>query len=72
MKKSCLSKRTVVYVIYGLLQAGSDWLLIYPEGIRDLLLHAKLKFNDPALYVTENGKSITSRKSTFKITDFYN
>ncbi|CAF2048732.1 unnamed protein product, partial [Brassica napus] len=35
--------------------AGSDWLLIYPEGIRDLLLHAKLKFNDPALYVTENG-----------------
>ncbi|KAL0714765.1 hypothetical protein Bca4012_021744 [Brassica carinata] len=35
--------------------AGSDWLLIYPEGIRDLLLHAKLKFNDPALYITENG-----------------
>ncbi|KAL0848469.1 hypothetical protein Bca101_021716 [Brassica carinata] len=35
--------------------AGSDWLLIYPEGIRDLLLHARLKFNDPALYITENG-----------------
>ncbi|XP_024012777.1 beta-glucosidase 16 isoform X2 [Eutrema salsugineum] len=35
--------------------AGSDWLLIYPKGIRDLLLHAKFKFNDPVLYVTENG-----------------
>ncbi|CAH2063441.1 unnamed protein product [Thlaspi arvense] len=35
--------------------AGSDWLLIYPPGIRDLLLHAKYKFNDPVLYITENG-----------------
>ncbi|KAL0866190.1 hypothetical protein Bca101_045308 [Brassica carinata] len=35
--------------------AGSDWLLIYPEGIRDLLLHVKFKFDDPILYITENG-----------------
>ncbi|KAL0866922.1 hypothetical protein Bca101_046040 [Brassica carinata] len=35
--------------------AGSSWLLIYPMGIRDLLLHAKLKYNDPVLYITENG-----------------
>ncbi|CAH2063439.1 unnamed protein product [Thlaspi arvense] len=36
-------------------KAGSDWVLICPEGIRDLLLHAKYKFNDPVLYITENG-----------------
>nr|VDC63063.1 unnamed protein product [Brassica rapa] len=36
-------------------KAGSDWLLIYPKGIRDLLLYAKFKFNDPVLYITENG-----------------
>jgi beta-glucosidase len=36
-------------------KGGSDWLLIYPEGIRELLLHAKLKYNDPVLYITENG-----------------
>uniref|UniRef100_A0A1J3FMS6 Beta-glucosidase 16 n=1 Tax=Noccaea caerulescens TaxID=107243 RepID=A0A1J3FMS6_NOCCA len=36
-------------------KAGSDWLSIYPEGIRDLLLHTKLKYNDPVLYITENG-----------------
>ncbi|CAN7135025.1 unnamed protein product, partial [Brassica rapa subsp. narinosa] len=35
--------------------AGSSWLMIYPKGIRDLLLHAKLKYNDPVLYITENG-----------------
>ncbi|XP_048591617.1 beta-glucosidase 16-like [Brassica napus] len=35
--------------------AGSDWLLIYPEGIRDLLLHVKFKFDDPVLYITESG-----------------
>ncbi|XP_010413600.1 PREDICTED: beta-glucosidase 16 isoform X1 [Camelina sativa] len=35
--------------------AGSDWLFIYPEGIRNLLLHAKTKYNDPILYITENG-----------------
>ncbi|CAD5326322.1 unnamed protein product [Arabidopsis thaliana] len=35
--------------------AGSDWLLIYPKGIRDLLLHAKFRYNDPVLYITENG-----------------
>lgn len=46
-----------MYMIYDSFQAGSDWLLIYPKGIRDLLLHAKFKYNDPALYITENGKS---------------
>ncbi|KAL0308304.1 UNVERIFIED_CONTAM: Oleuropein beta-glucosidase [Sesamum radiatum] len=36
-------------------QAGSEWLYIVPHGIRDLLLHIKNKYNDPVIYITENG-----------------
>ncbi|MQM06420.1 hypothetical protein Taro_039244 [Colocasia esculenta] len=28
---------------------------IYPEGLRELLLYIKNKYNDPAIFVTENG-----------------
>uniref|UniRef100_A0A7C8YCY1 Uncharacterized protein n=1 Tax=Opuntia streptacantha TaxID=393608 RepID=A0A7C8YCY1_OPUST len=37
-------------------QAGSDWLYVYPRGIYDLLLHIKEKYNDPIIYITENGE----------------
>ncbi|KAF2567851.1 hypothetical protein F2Q68_00023922 [Brassica cretica] len=37
-------------------KAASDWLLIYPKGIRDLILYAKYKFKDPVIYITENGR----------------
>ncbi|KAF2569098.1 hypothetical protein F2Q68_00027662, partial [Brassica cretica] len=37
-------------------KAASDWILIYPKGIRDLLLYAKYKFKDPVMYITENGR----------------
>ncbi|MED6189377.1 hypothetical protein PIB30_095481, partial [Stylosanthes scabra] len=36
-------------------QAGSDWLYIYPRGIQDLLLYTKDKYNNPIVYITENG-----------------
>ncbi|KAL1346685.1 hypothetical protein HN51_020275 [Arachis hypogaea] len=36
-------------------QAGSDWLYIYPRGIQDLLLYTKEKYNNPIVYITENG-----------------
>ncbi|KAJ9158699.1 hypothetical protein P3X46_024260 [Hevea brasiliensis] len=36
---------------------GSDWLYVYPRGILDLLLYTKNKFNDPIIYITENGVS---------------
>ncbi|KAA8549581.1 hypothetical protein F0562_001401 [Nyssa sinensis] len=36
-------------------QAGSDWLYIYPKGIWDLLLYMKKKYNNPPIYITENG-----------------
>ncbi|ESR52296.1 hypothetical protein CICLE_v10031179mg [Citrus x clementina] len=34
---------------------GSDWLSIYPKGIRELLLYLKKKYNPPPIYITENG-----------------
>ncbi|KAF5748784.1 beta-glucosidase 12-like [Tripterygium wilfordii] len=36
-------------------QAASSWLFVYPRGIRDLLLYAKKKYNNPLIYITENG-----------------
>ncbi|KAJ0976997.1 hypothetical protein J5N97_012471 [Dioscorea zingiberensis] len=36
---------------------GSNWLFVYPDGIRDLLLYTKNKYNDPTIYITENGTS---------------
>lgn len=47
------------------LQAASDWLYIYPRGIQDLLLYTKEKFNNPAIYITENGKFLPIRIRTF-------
>ncbi|CAH8354129.1 unnamed protein product [Eruca vesicaria subsp. sativa] len=37
-------------------KAASDWLSIYPKGIRDLILYTKYKFKDPVIYITENGR----------------
>ncbi|ONH96078.1 hypothetical protein PRUPE_7G106100 [Prunus persica] len=36
-------------------QAASDWLYVYPKGIYDLLSYTKNKYNDPIIYITENG-----------------
>ncbi|XP_020250280.1 beta-glucosidase 12-like [Asparagus officinalis] len=36
-------------------KAASDWLFIYPPGIRRLLLYIKNKYNNPNIYITENG-----------------
>ncbi|XP_074318914.1 beta-glucosidase 12-like [Silene latifolia] len=38
-----------------LLQAASDWLHVYPRGIQDLLIYIKRKYNDPLIFITENG-----------------
>ncbi|GAU40395.1 hypothetical protein TSUD_265390, partial [Trifolium subterraneum] len=35
--------------------AASDWLYIYPPGIQGLLEYTKAKFNNPIIYITENG-----------------
>ncbi|KAL3519184.1 hypothetical protein ACH5RR_021773 [Cinchona calisaya] len=36
-------------------QGGSDWLHVYPQGIRELLLYVKRYYNNPPIYITENG-----------------
>ncbi|KAL0793722.1 hypothetical protein Bca101_065099 [Brassica carinata] len=46
-------------------KAASDWLLIYPKGIRDLVLYAKYKFKDPVMYITENGRDEASTGKVF-------
>ncbi|XP_052178440.1 beta-glucosidase 12-like [Diospyros lotus] len=36
-------------------KAASDWLYVYPKGIYDILLYTKEKYNNPLIYITENG-----------------
>ncbi|KAL5699589.1 beta-glucosidase [Ranunculus cassubicifolius] len=38
-------------------KSGSDWLYVYPQGILDLLLYTKKNYNNPTIYITENGVS---------------
>ncbi|WJX12018.1 hypothetical protein P8452_02561 [Trifolium repens] len=37
------------------IKIASDWLYVYPSGIRDLLLYTKEKYNNPSIYITKNG-----------------
>ncbi|CAJ1952335.1 unnamed protein product [Sphenostylis stenocarpa] len=36
-------------------KAASEWLSVYPKGIHELLLYIKTKYNNPLIYITENG-----------------
>ncbi|CAA2961817.1 beta-glucosidase-like [Olea europaea subsp. europaea] len=36
-------------------KAGSDWLYIVPSGIYKLMLYMKNTYNNPIIYITENG-----------------
>ncbi|XP_027167865.1 beta-glucosidase 13-like [Coffea eugenioides] len=36
-------------------QAGSSWLRIYPKGIWRLLRYVRARYQDPIIYITENG-----------------
>ncbi|KAG9456713.1 hypothetical protein H6P81_001221 [Aristolochia fimbriata] len=38
-------------------QAATGWLYVYPPGIRDLLMYIKRRYNNPLIYITENGRS---------------
>jgi len=44
-------------------QAASPWLFIYPQGLRDLLLHIKQYYGNPTIYITENGVDEANNKS---------
>ncbi|XP_057850019.1 beta-glucosidase 12 [Cryptomeria japonica] len=48
----------LVYERNGILigpQGGADWLHLYPRGIRELLNYIKHNYNNPPVYITENG-----------------
>ncbi|GLT49780.1 hypothetical protein SLA2020_233130 [Shorea laevis] len=34
---------------------ASSWLYVYPEGFHDLLMYIKNKYDNPLIYITENG-----------------
>ncbi|CAI9754727.1 unnamed protein product [Fraxinus pennsylvanica] len=36
-------------------QAGSDWLYVVPIGIYKLLIYIKAKYDNPSIFITENG-----------------
>ncbi|ERN09277.1 beta-glucosidase 12 [Amborella trichopoda] len=36
-------------------QGASTWLFVYPPGIKDLLVYIKERYNNPTIYITENG-----------------
>ncbi|XP_030547473.1 beta-glucosidase 17-like [Rhodamnia argentea] len=40
-----------------------SWLYIYPRGIRDLMRYVKKKYEDPTIYLTENGMADANNKS---------
>jgi beta-glucosidase/6-phospho-beta-glucosidase/beta-galactosidase len=52
------------------LQAGAPWQYIYAEGIRYLLNHIKDKYQNPIIYITENGIKINSAHSNGKLVKF--
>ena len=39
------------------IRTGSEWLLIVPWGLRRLLNFIKERYNNPIIYITENGVS---------------
>ncbi|KAK9273160.1 hypothetical protein L1049_017967 [Liquidambar formosana] len=57
---SLLAHAAAVQVYRKKYQAASDWLFIYPNGIRELLLYTKRKYNNPIIYITENGMDETN------------
>ncbi|KAK2637125.1 hypothetical protein Ddye_031917 [Dipteronia dyeriana] len=35
--------------------AASNWLHVYPRGLRDLVIYVKENYKNPTIYITENG-----------------
>lgn len=46
-----------IRIFMYILKVGK-WIKLYPNGLEDLLLYVKEKYNNPLVYITENGKCI--------------
>ncbi|KAF4369156.1 hypothetical protein G4B88_020934 [Cannabis sativa] len=46
-------------------KAASPWLRVYPLGIYNILQYTKEKYNNPLIYITENGKDGVKVKGYF-------
>uniref|UniRef100_A0A2N9F7F9 Beta-glucosidase n=1 Tax=Fagus sylvatica TaxID=28930 RepID=A0A2N9F7F9_FAGSY len=41
--------------VYHRYKTAVSWLFIYPKGIREFLLYIKKNYNNPEIFITENG-----------------
>ncbi|CAL9778317.1 unnamed protein product [Musa acuminata subsp. burmannicoides] len=44
----------IQYIYVSLWQQGT-WINVYPHGMKELLLHMKKRYQNPHIYITENG-----------------
>ncbi|KAG8389061.1 hypothetical protein BUALT_Bualt02G0190100 [Buddleja alternifolia] len=44
-------------------KGASNWLYVYPKGIRDVLLYVKKTYKNPTIYITENGIDETNNST---------
>ncbi|KAL5549716.1 hypothetical protein UlMin_004947 [Ulmus minor] len=49
---------------------SASWFYIYPKGIEEYILYLKTKYNNPPIYITENG--IVDENSSAKLEDALN
>ncbi|XP_065854962.1 beta-glucosidase 16-like [Euphorbia lathyris] len=47
-------------------RAGT-WIFVYPPGLKELLLYVKNKYNDPTIYITENGVIDSNIDDKFRV-----
>ena len=52
------------FMVYLLQAEGSDAIYIYPEGLKEILVHLKKDYQNPKIYITENGKLVNQINNT--------
>ncbi|KAK3004587.1 hypothetical protein RJ639_019645, partial [Escallonia herrerae] len=38
-----------------MLRGGSSWIRVYPAGIQEFMVYVKEKYDNPVIYISENG-----------------
>ncbi|GMJ07111.1 beta glucosidase 13 [Hibiscus trionum] len=50
-------------------KTGTSWIRMCPRGIRDILLYTKEKYNNPLMYITENGVGDTYKNISLPLNE---